>query len=250
MSQPHFDGTLYCLHGFLGRSLDWDAVIPAHLKKVALDLFSSAPQSRPSLDLVSFPEVVNQAAQVEKRPRVLVGYSLGGRIALHALVSDPKSWSGAVIISAHPGLSDLSEKATRKMKDEDWAQSFETESWGELMTRWNSQAVFEGSEPRQRIEAEFSRRSLAEALRTCSLGVQRDLRPEIRSLNIPILWVVGEQDQKFLGLARDVAQLNPLVDLEVLPGATHRAPWDRPDDFARCLDNFFGRIRRGESSVS
>ncbi len=240
--QNCFAGSLFCIHGFLGQFRDWDSVIPPEWRKMGLDLFSPhllpyALETR-ALTLESLGAEVNRRAGRETAPKILVGYSLGGRIALHALFERPEIWAGAVIISAHPGLSNPVERKNRVLSDENWARRFEVENWDELMASWNSQAVLSQSSIPSRMEAEFSREALAQCLRGCSLGKQRDFRSDLQSAQLPILWMVGSQDQKFLQLAREVAAFNPQIELEVVSNASHRAPWDQPDEFARCLSRF------------
>src|SRR4051812_11045421 len=107
--------TLHFIHGFLGTSSDWDRFVkdPGHssLEVLTYDLFRRVPKG---LQPSSFPESlpalgdwVNQQARkkrLDSRRNILIGYSLGGRIALHALTQAPEMWSGAVLASTHPGL--------------------------------------------------------------------------------------------------------------------------------------------------
>src|SRR5690242_6488130 len=113
---------LYCVHGFLGQASDWEDILPPYLRKFAFDLFSPGASSQPAFDFNALGGWINDTAVKSPGPRVLVGYSLGGRIALHALTRKPEIWSAAVIISAHPGLSDPTERQKRIENDEKWAE--------------------------------------------------------------------------------------------------------------------------------
>src|SRR4051794_21774844 len=111
-----FTGTLVSIHGFLGSPSDWLGTIPLDQTAHSLDLFSH----RENESKLTFPEVgefLNEKANSLPSPRVLLGYSLGGRIALHALLASPQLWSGAVIVSAHPGLTDDQERNDRLQAD-------------------------------------------------------------------------------------------------------------------------------------
>ncbi len=234
--------TLICIHGFLGRAQDWDSVMPRHYSRVGVDLFSTDQENGTQWDLRSLGSEVNIVGGLQRAPRVVVGYSLGGRIALEALLDQPQNWAGAVIISAHPGLSDPEERKKRMLSDEVWAERFVREDWQGLLVHWNAQSVFQGSEVPLRSELDFSRTALAGVLRGCSLGRQRDLRAELKGLDLPILWVVGEKDQKFLKLAQEVAGINSRIELAVLSGASHRVPWDRSELFSERLVQFLSSI--------
>ena len=229
---------LFCVHGFLGRAQDWDSILPKNLQRQSWDLFSPQNQGKVTFSFQALAEQINDDAALQSGPRVFVGYSFGGRVGLHSLVQRPEIWDAAVIISAHPGLKEASEREMRMRSDEVWAGRFATQEWDSLMALWNSQSVFAGCEAPLRRESDFSRQSLASALRGCSLGLQRDLRPELSQLRVPILWVVGEQDRKFLDLGREVASLNSQAQLQMIPGASHRAPWDRSEAFVERLREF------------
>ncbi len=93
------------------------------------------------------------------------------------------------IISAHPGLQSAQEKALRLAADETWSERFKVEPWQQLMSSWNSQAVFaKSSVSFKREEGAYSRQALASALKNWSLGEQDDLTSFIKDIKIPILW--------------------------------------------------------------
>lgn len=144
-------------------------------------------------------------------------------MGLHLLLDRPEFWSGAVILSAHPGLLKDSQRAERLAADQRWAERFDAggEGWESLLRAWNAQAVFEGeSEPR--LEKDFDRTLLARVMRECSLGTQEDLRPRLKRSEHSILWVYGERDPKFLPFGKEMEALNPRFESCSLPGVGHR----------------------------
>lgn len=201
---------IIALHGFLGLPSDWN-------------LFETSPLNLYSLEWTSLK---NCAAQINAMNHfdkpILMGYSLGGRLALHALIQEPSKWSGGIIISAHPGLSDPTEKTDRLKRDEEWALKFEHQEWASLMNDWNNQEVFKHSVHPQREEKDYDRSKLAAILRTCSLGKQEDLREQIRQLQIPLLWIAGEKDPVFSKLAREMELLHSYSHAVIVPNASHR----------------------------
>lgn len=235
-------GTLICLHGFLGQGRDWQSLLPGSWNREMPDLFAPASQSRWSESFQGLSEQLNSIAERASGPRVFMGYSLGGRIGLHALIEKSHLWAGGIFISTHPGLQDLGDRVRRFEADEQWARRFESEKWKDLMREWNSQSVFGGTPGPVRLEKEYSRSALAGALRGCSLGLQRDLRSELKRLELPILWVVGENDSKFLELARDVKRTHAGIELCVLGSAGHRAPWEQAGAFRGKLQEWLMRF--------
>lgn len=232
------------LPGFLGRGADWAPFT------AGFESLSGGPVETPELFAPGSPLVESEsltaaasafaaqgaASADEDAFRVLIGYSLGGRIALHALLAAPERWRAAVIVSAHPGLESEAECAARRAHDERWARRFESEPWDALMTAWHAQSVFAGRAPTgPRREADFDRTALAHALRAWSLGTQENLRPALRALRLPVLWLAGAEDAKFAALGREAAAALPEGRFEVVAGCAHRVPWEAPDAFlAHC----------------
>lgn len=217
--------TVVALNGFLGQPSDW----PRDLLPDGWTLRALA------VDVALFDEWASRFTASLTEPVVLLGYSLGGRLAMHALIQDPSKFLGAMIVSANPGLTSESERAERRAADEKWATRFESEPWDQLMRDWNAQAVFRGPAPAPE-RAEGDRARLANQMRTWSLGRQRDLRSELASLELPITFVTGEIDTKFTAIARELP-----FEHVVIENAGHRVPWDAPTPFRAQLAKFLSR---------
>jgi 2-succinyl-6-hydroxy-2,4-cyclohexadiene-1-carboxylate synthase len=183
----------------------------------ALDLYSELHP------FASWARMTNNAASaVAARDNALIGYSMGGRLALHLLADRPEIWSRVIILSGHPGLRSDAERAARRQADERWAQRFESEDWSTLMGAWNSQSVFGADRDNPRIETDYRREALAHCLREWSLGHQRDFRPLIADFATTITWMTGALDQKFANLARDLARAVPALEYVSVAHAGHR----------------------------
>ena len=87
----------------------------------------------------------------------------------------------------------------------------------------------------RRDEDEFDREELACALERGSVGLQEDLRPALRRLDVPVLWIAGEQDEKYAELAKECAALNPRFEARILEGVGHRAPWTGTQEFQNAV---------------
>jgi len=250
---------IWLVHGFLGRAADWDglarALAAAGIDEVRrCDLFAPEPADpdpdlelrpgRASPDLPTWGERFAARATATGRRPVVVGYSLGARLALHALLAAPEAWRAAILVSAHPGLASEAERSARRAADEVWARRFETDAWADLMRAWHAQPVFGGrGGSRARGEARFDRTRLAAALRVWSLGTQENLRPRLRTLRCPVLWLAGDGDEKFVRVARDAAPEVPDVELRIVEGAGHRVPWEAPDAFHALCRTFLSRLK-------
>jgi 2-succinyl-6-hydroxy-2,4-cyclohexadiene-1-carboxylate synthase len=232
---------LYCLHGFLGRPDDWSSVFPANwnvqdfsIDSVAVDLFNPDIGALSSLDVWGqrFNKYVYEQTKTDDTQRVVLGYSLGGRLALHALLERPRLWDAAIIVSAHSGLKNPLERKARLTHDEAWARRFESDGWESVISDWNQQPVFSGRTAFvNRVEGDYERAHLCHALRAWSLGHQRDLLPELATVSVPLLWIVGAEDAKFVDVAANVAAQASRTHVQNIAGAGHRVPWEATGAF-------------------
>jgi len=199
-----------CLHGFLGLSRDWN-----FLREAGFTI------ETPPLDAIP------------SNGDVLLGYSMGGRLALQALLGGA-TYRRAIMVSAR--VSDP--EPGRREADERWAQRFETEDWQTLMAAWNAQPLF-GGHAMPRDERDFDRAALARAMRDWSPAILPSVSRRLQEIRIPVLWIAGELDPKYVGEAMRAVTLLPSAEMWICPGAGHRVPWEQPAPFIE-------RIRRLE----
>ncbi len=229
---------IYALHGFLGKPSDWESIFSIHPLKnssYAVDLFRTSalpPFSR-----------AHELVKAESGPKVLLGYSLGGRIAFHILQNQMHFWDAAIIVSSHPGISCEKEKTLRLQNDLQWGTRFANEPWDVLMRDWNRQQIFQTSgHTFARDEKDFKREILQRSLTTYSLGRQADFRPWLKTADIPILWMTGTNDIKYCQIANTVELKHPLSSKVVIPHAGHRTPWDNPSRFLDSVQSFLNSL--------
>lgn len=249
---------LFFLHGFLGRPSDWSGVqdllarherfrfyIPDYFNDPAL-----CPRNSFEMWADNFNKwVERQGCAAEKN--ILIGYSLGGRLALHALQKNSALWKQVVLISTNPGFADSleivdqssEERSKRWLNDCYWAEEFSKSSWEGVLRHWNLQPVFGRTQNEPvRFEKEYSRDLLSLALTQWSLAQQKNMRPVLRENVEKVRWLVGAYDDKFVELAQSLAyQINGLK-VEEIPAASHRVLFDNPLILARRLAELIGQI--------
>lgn len=241
--------TLWCLHGAVGMAADWQrfAVIMTALgiDVRAVDLWKyldSGPQS-----LEEAAARLNVEASANSCKNILVGYSLGGRIALHAILEKFQPWSAAVIISAHPGMEDVAEKLTRKKIDSNWSVKCSDGDWKTFLLEWQDQAILQ-SKGDQVIEwgnrelLQSRRKAIARSFIEWSLGCQRNLRIDLPKIDIPLLFLTGERDQKFTELARTCVAKIPSARHQIVDDCGHRVPWEKSQFFFHAVSDFIAGI--------
>ena len=207
---------ILALHGNLGSSADWDSWDFPGLK--AVDLWEHS-----DLDFFEMAHLIaTDLSEGMERP-ILAGYSLGGRLALHAMAIHPERWSGAIILSAHPGLECVEDRLARRISDEIWARKAREMEWSDFLEEWNRQEVLSDSSiPPGQIALEARREEVALAFETWSLGRQENLRSQLRRFHAPVLWITGERDGKFTELGEGMGEVFPHFQHRVVPGLGHR----------------------------
>jgi 2-succinyl-6-hydroxy-2,4-cyclohexadiene-1-carboxylate synthase len=236
----------WCLHGAVGMAADWRGfakdLAAASIGSRAVDLWRFLDCC--PMPLTDFGKALNADAGGEVfrgSGRALLGYSMGGRMALHSLLEAGHPWQAAVIVSAHPGLEIEADRAARRASDASWATQALAGNWQEFLTAWNAQPVL-GSTPPRDSQASGSlimrRREIARSFVDWSLGAQEPLWERLDEIKIPVLWIVGENDPKFLVLAERAVSLIPNARLAIAPSAGHRVPWEAEAWFARRVSEF------------
>ncbi|MBU3688043.1 MAG: hypothetical protein B7C54_09595 [Acidimicrobiales bacterium mtb01] len=179
--------------------------------------------------------VANRIREID-RPTVLVGYSMGGRIALDLAVRHPDVLSGLVLIGATAGLRTEVERTERRQLDEELARRIESIGVEGFLDEWLAQELFATLAPELRDRGDRLRNTaagLAASLRECGVGSQEPLWDRLSSLRVPVLLIVGELDTKFRAIAEQMrASIGANATIEVIGRAGHTAHLERPSDAA------------------
>lgn len=254
----HPPAQLWCLHGNLQTPTVWDP-LQLHLQQVLPTVHVHTENLWETLadSCAHWADQFCQRieAHVETQgstQRFLLGYSLGGRLALHAVLQHPHLWAGAIIVAADPGLT--TGKAAQLERDRTWSQHFLTEPLPEVLADWNQLPLFAGK-PGPRCHLSPYRQAIAAAFIRYSKGQQTDLRSRLKTLqDPPVLYVTGSQDLKYRALGEQLAQLCPSLQHRPIANSGHRVPWDKPGAFHHRLVTFLNKYRAdaqsGRTSVS
>lgn len=170
---------------------------------------------------------------------VLVGYSMGGRLSLASILAAPGAFSGAVALSAHPGLSDETEKAQRLKDDLVWSELL-TENQALFWKRWLALPVFAGSSEAQVNLSNVEAHQWANVLRAFSTGAQEYLPALLEDPRLPpVLSVVGSRDEKYLALQK----LFPKTVEKMIIDGGHRLPLDASLALAQAIAPFIRKTQ-------
>jgi 2-succinyl-6-hydroxy-2,4-cyclohexadiene-1-carboxylate synthase len=167
-----------------------------------------------------------------------IGYSMGGRLALHVAVARPDLVDRLVLVSSTAGIDDDVERASRRAEDERRAIEIEQSGVAAFLDRWLATPLFANLPPdAAQLSARLANTAagLASSLRLAGTGAQDSLWPRLRSLSMPVLVVAGALDEKFTAIAEQMAALIPHATLAVVADAGHVVHLEQPAEFVRVL---------------
>ena len=172
----------------------------------------------------------------------LLGYSLGGRVAMHLLKSAPDRVDRLILESAHPGLESEAERAARRTHDAAWAQRMRSE-WPDVLSAWYDQAVFSSLPDSLRGELIREKQGqdpavMADMLEGLSLGRQEPLWSVLADGASPILFISGEMDQRYQAIGERLAALSGPIRAVTLQGAGHVVHREQPGTYLGALRSF------------
>ena len=229
------------LHGFTQTRQSWRRTVAAlggRYRALAPDLpgHGLAAERRPA----SFAACAAYVRALADGPCALVGYSMGGRIALHTALALPGLVERLVLVGASPGIADPAERAERRRADEALAERIEAIGVEAFAEEWGAQALFAGQDPRVAAAAHADRlrntpAGLAAALRGLGTGAMEPLWDRLGELTMPVTLVVGERDAKFRAIAARMAPAVPGSRIELVAGAGHAAQLERPEAVAAAI---------------
>ncbi|MRT57360.1 2-succinyl-6-hydroxy-2,4-cyclohexadiene-1-carboxylate synthase [Enterobacteriaceae bacterium RIT693] len=232
------------LHGFLGGHQEWQAFPPHFPDWSQLRVDLPGHGGSVGIQVHDFADVDSALrATLEHygiRNYWLVGYSLGGRIAMyHACQPEGKGLRGLVVEGSHPGLVRKAERELRALSDARWGQRLTHEHFQTVLRDWYQQPVFHSLSHEQRaalvaLREQNNPKALAQMLEATSLARQPDLRRPLCQLAVPFHYLCGERDEKFRAVAAELSG-SP----ELIPNAGHNAHREAPAAFSSALLTLF-----------
>jgi 2-succinyl-6-hydroxy-2,4-cyclohexadiene-1-carboxylate synthase len=245
--------------GFMGGPRSWDAVVhhlpdALTIRIVTLPGHGDRPVVMPR---AGFPEVVSEigrslvAQNNRDVPEVLVGYSMGGRIALSLALLEPARFASVIAIGADLGLSDEAVRAARCAEDDERARSLEEAGLEEFVARWETLPIFESQRElpeellasQRRMRLANTTEGLAFALRALGTGAMPDLRSALGAFERPLAFAVGSRDKKFCALAEEGARIAPRGERIVFSDVGHNVALEAPKRLARVIADRASRAR-------
>jgi 2-succinyl-6-hydroxy-2,4-cyclohexadiene-1-carboxylate synthase len=237
------------LHGFTQSARSWREIIsrmPEGWRWITPDLRGHGEtQTRPgtacSMDACT-EDLVALWEELDLGRTHLVGYSMGGRLALHVAARRPERVASLLTIGAHAGL-DENAREGRRQGDEALAERIEKEGIEPFVDYWGALPLFAGLARRgdsyvAEVRAERLKNhvaGLACSLRGMGAGVMEPVWDQLGHVKAPCTFVAGQLDHGYVASARRLAAGVPHGRVEIVPRAGHAVHQERPDAFARIL---------------
>jgi 2-succinyl-6-hydroxy-2,4-cyclohexadiene-1-carboxylate synthase len=255
---------LLLLHGFTGSVATWEPLLAglAGFRTVRVDLIghgaSDAPADPARYGIEAcFADLTAVLDRLGISRTALLGYSLGGRIALQYALARPERIAALVLESAAPGIEDAADRELRVAADEELARFIEAEGIEAFVDRWQALPLWasQASLPdarraalrRQRLQNSVL--GLANSLRGMGAGRQPWLLPRLSGFEQPVLLIAGDLDSKYSELMSRMAAALPNVETRVVPAAGHAVHLEDPGAFAAAVLPFLNRHAVAKEAV-
>ncbi len=244
---------LVLLHGFTGSAATWQPFAAAWpgFRTIAVDLIghgaSDAPADESRYTMARCVADVTALLDALGAGRTAVlGYSMGGRVALHLALAAPDRITALVLEGASPGIADADERRERVASDRALADDIERAGVEAFVDRWQALPLFatQARLPdavRERLRAQRlgnSAAGLANSLRGMGAGTTEPLLARLHELSMPVLLVAGEHDVKYRALALAMRDRMPDARVQIAPDAGHAVHLEQPAAFAALVKEF------------
>ena len=248
---PEASETMVFLHGFTGSTRTWTSTIehlPKSVRCIAVDLIghgnTAAPQKPERYGMKEqLLDLHGLFTELQLSNFTLVGYSMGGRIALAYALHYPEQIKHLMLESASPGLPTEAEQKSRQMADESLAKRIELEGLTAFIDFWQDIPLFQSQQTlpestKQDIREERMQQSvsgLVNSLKGIGTGSQPSYWPLLHQLGMPVTLVTGELDEKFDNIAKQMKNNMPNAEHIQVSACGHALHVENPVQFATII---------------
>jgi len=235
----------------MGDHRDWETIANAisdNFDCVAIDLpghGQSAGERGPYDFASTATSIIDIADEVDADSFSLVGYSMGGRLALYFAGLFAMRIDALILESTSPGLHTQPERTARRKHDEALACHLESQPLEQFIDAWYAQPLFATMHKHpERLAAMRTRRleqdskELANNLIAMGTGTQPPVWDDLPDHHIPTLLILGEHDEKFRDIADEMIALSSAMQIETIPDCGHNVHFENPERYTECLCSF------------
>jgi len=249
---------LLFLHGFMGDCQEFDPILPyfwddfycltidlpGHGQTEVTGDDSHYGMEKTAIALIDFLDHF-QLSKIG-----LIGYSMGGRLALYLALHFPEKFSHLILESASPGLQSAIARKKRIEYDSQWIEKLKHENFSDVLSEWYQQSLFNSLRKLSDFPDLFARRlnnspeKLAKSLQYLGTGQQMSLWEKLPQGSVPLLLLVGGQDHKFVAINEKIAVDYPQAQLEIFSHCGHNLHLEDNSNFALALRQFLTKVKK------
>ncbi|PID61389.1 MAG: 2-succinyl-6-hydroxy-2,4-cyclohexadiene-1-carboxylate synthase [Ignavibacteriae bacterium] len=247
------------LHGFTGSLNDWLFIkknLPENFTPILIDLIGHGKSSSPkNIEKYTFENQVKLIRELlntlNLNKIILVGYSMGGRLALSFAEKYPNHVEALVLISTAFGIEKKSDREERVKNDKKLSDMIKNSKIEEFIEYWINIPLFQtyNNLEEKKIKKLFQEKiknntktGLQNSLLGFSTGLMQNYYPRLEGLKIKTLLLCGEFDKKFITLNQKAVKKLPNAKLEIIKAAGHNLFFEKPKDFLKLLKLFLKNI--------
>ena len=253
------------LHGFTGSSNDWKFIlgkIPTRFSPVFIDLIghgkSESPNDINNYTKESQMEIINQLLDfLSIKKIIIVGYSMGGRLALSFTMKFPKKIKALVLESTSFGIENHTERKERIFADAELSKLIKENGISDFIDHWMNIPLFETFKKVDSSKIEKLRRNkvsenniigLQNSLVGFSPGRMKYLGNSLNLIDVRVLIIAGKLDEKYCKIALDIKRKIQNSELKIANNCGHNVHFEKPEEFLKFLNSFLINIRDKEKN--
>ena len=234
------------LHGFTQNIHCWGPFafqLGERFTVIGIDLPGHGDSTADTVSFEAGAELVHDAlASIDAPIDLLVGYSMGGRMALRVLLEHPDSARRMVLIGATAGIDDPQLRQIRIDADQKLADRVRELGPEAFLDFWLNLSLFSALAEDQQFRAERLQHwgtGVVETLLHRGTGNMESLWHRLAEVNHPTMIVAGEHDRKFADTgAKLVTGIGPNAQFQIIQDSSHACHLQHPAETAAAIINW------------
>ncbi|MBS4216717.1 2-succinyl-6-hydroxy-2,4-cyclohexadiene-1-carboxylate synthase [Bacillus sp. FJAT-49711] len=248
---------LILLHGFTGDSSTWNSIksfLLDSFQVISIDIIGHGKTSSPTdLNKYSMEQVISHICSLMNHLSLnkvhILGYSMGGRLALSFAIAFPERVKSLILESVSPGLKSDEERKLRVQADDQLCQMIMQQGLEAFVYYWEGIPLFKTQESlEESVKLQIRRQRLSNnpiglvnSLQGMGTGVQPSWWDDLKNIEIPVLLLCGEKDRKFCTISKEMQLLIKNVDLIEVERVGHAIHVEDPRIFGTIVREFLSK---------
>ena len=244
-------------HGFTGDTTTWEPFYDLWSKNrqvVSIDIIghgkSDSPADVKRYDMLSVVEDVKKILEILEITKTdMLGYSMGGRLALSFAIQYPELVRKLILESSSPGLQTEEERTNRRKNDEKLCRFIEENGIEQFVDYWENISLFSTQKmlPKQMQEAIKNQRlqnnslGLCNSLKGMGTGSQASWWEHLQRFHVETLLLTGLQDEKFCSIAKKMEKLMSNAKWISVEQSGHAIHVEQPEKFGTIVNRFLSK---------